>query len=75
MNSPYRHTPSPLVEPILRDPVRAAQAHVLEEVANGLRMLNENARKGFDPLKFSALDYERAVGALQNLHDSIVKAT
>lgn len=60
---PYR---SPYVAEA--DPVRAAQARVLDEVAAGLSMLN----KQLENKKITPLDYRVAIMTLQELHDSIV---
>lgn len=50
------------------DPVRAAQARVLDEVAAGLSMLN----KQLEDKKITPLDYRIAIMTLQELHDSVV---
>ena len=72
-SSPYRTAapgptgPNELIAPA--DPIHAAQAQVLQEVASGLRILNERVAKD----SMSAYDYQMAVDALKMLHDSIMR--
>lgn len=67
MNTPYRHAPPN--EPVPLDPIRVAQAKLLDEITNGLAVLNKRLAK--NDFTFSS-DYPDGIRALQNLHDSVL---
>ena len=72
MADPYRSSPAALVLPeYVPDPVRAAQAVLLEEVKRGLTILNDRLKKS----DITSYAYEDGVNALTRLHDSIVKGS
>jgi len=76
MGWPYRD-PAPPAEdasvPII-DPVRAAQAEVLREIAAGIRTANERYAKADAGSDYSAsAAYQTALRALQDLHEEVLR--